>query len=147
MDTIHNIEKSVWKNKLFRQEKEPTSLKRDEVQHPDVVNIQQKIKKINKRKKYVENFNNIQPLKNVYEEPEISQENNNNEPIEKKLFSDMFKCSKEAAPNKEGMQDNIKEEVKENFKEGFGIEDVSYEFYNFIFGIPNSIEKIISKNV
>jgi hypothetical protein len=145
MDTINNIEKSVWKNKLFRQDKEPKSLKRDEVQHPDVVNIQQKIKKINKRKKYVENFNNIQPLKNVYEEPVLSQENNIDEPIEKNIFSDMFKCSKEAMPNKEDMQENIQSEAKENFKEGFGIEDVSYEFYNFIFGIPNSFEKIISK--
>jgi hypothetical protein len=148
MDTTHNIDKTVWKNKLFRQDKEPMSSKRDEVQHPDVVNIQQKIKKINKRKKYVENFNNIQPLKNVYEEPAPSQENNISEPIEKKPFSDMFKCSKDAMSNKEGMQDEKQDEkqdeTKENFKEGFGIQDVSYEFYNFIFGIPNTFEKIIS---
>jgi hypothetical protein len=148
MDTTDNNEKSVWKNKLFRQDKEPMSSKRDEVQHPDVVNIQQKIKKINKRKKYVENFNNVQPLKNVYEEPASSQENNISEPIEKKPFSDMFKCSKDAMSNKEGMQaekqDEKQDETKENFKEGFGIQDVSYEFYNFIFGIPNTFEKIIS---
>lgn len=61
-------ESTVWKNKLFRDDNS-THLDNSSNEHPDVTCITKKINIIKKQRQYVENFNHMKPLANVYEEP------------------------------------------------------------------------------
>ena len=66
-------ESTVWKNKLFRDDNS-THLDNSSNEHPDVTCITKKINIIKKQRQYVENFNHMKPLSNVYEEPFAQQD-------------------------------------------------------------------------
>ena len=62
-----NTEETVWKKRIFRTENNNNIENFESENHPDIIHINQKLKKINKRKKYKELFNNSKPLTSVYE--------------------------------------------------------------------------------
>jgi hypothetical protein len=66
-------ESTVWKNKLFSDDNS-TQVANSSSEHPDVTSITKKINVIKKQRQYVENFNHMKPLSNVYEEPFAQQD-------------------------------------------------------------------------
>lgn len=112
-------QETVWKNKLFRDDNNSKEPKKSLEEHPHVISIKQKIKNIKKRKQYSENFNRINPLSNVYEEP----------------FSEVTKTESVT----EGF--DKQEDIDNALKESGGFQ---YDFYNFVFSIPNYIQISIS---
>jgi hypothetical protein len=112
MEKQNDNKKTIWKNKIFRNDISSNSKKNNE--NIDILKMEEKIKKINKRKKYKENFKNIETLDNIYEEKEEEEEKTENKP-------ETFQCAsslneKEDLSNEEEFNDF--EDILEGFIEG-----------------------------
>lgn len=115
---------TIWKKNVFSSDTDNI----ENNKHPDILEMENKLKKINKRKKSNENFKNIEELQNIYESKEEKDKNiekdekykkynkkkekkreleNKEESLKESLTNDIFKCSKP--------ENNDKETIKEGF--------------------------------
>lgn len=117
MEEKNNIKKTIWKNKIFSNDISSNSKKIHE--NMDILKIEQKLKKINKRKKYKENFKNIETFDNIYEQKEEENEetniSTNSEPLK---CASSFNDEEDLSNETEMVDDDDDYENIEGFKEG-----------------------------
>ncbi len=117
-------EETQWKKERFRKENQNSTENFESNINPDVAYIKQKIKKINRRKKYKEMFNVSEPLTNIYETP-ASSIFTPSEPTDTRDFgktSPMEKIIREANLHQETL--NTKKKNEKPFSKLFNIADL-----------------------
>jgi hypothetical protein len=117
-------EETQWKKERFRKETQNSTENFESNINPDVAYIKQKIKKINRRKKYKEMFNVSEPLTNIYETP-ASSIFTPSEPTDTSDFgktSPMEKIIREANLQQETL--NVEKKNEKPFSKLFNIADL-----------------------
>ena len=109
---MDDIKETLWKNSLFSDYKE-SNVEIDR----ETDDITEKMKKFNKRKRYKENFKNIEELQNIYDvkdnfteskkKKKIEKENFTESKKKKKIEKENFKEKKEKTKNKEGFSSGL----------------------------------------
>ena len=128
--------KSKWRNKLFRQDTPIIDSFQSSSDNPDVVYIEQKLKKIRKRKRYRENYKNIEPLQNIYE----LDEQQDNTPIEP-VIENMKNFNSSGKPSTPSPGD-----LKFMFTQFIDKTNLFFEYFtNIIYYIPLKLNKIITQ--